>query len=73
MSGNTQEKNKNGVQIMRDLFYGIKEKQKPTPELNEAVKHRRPVEKPGKSSPEGKNKTPERKIARPKPREDLGL
>ena len=71
MSGNTQEKKKNGVQIMRDLFYGIKEKQKPTPELNEAVKRRRPVEKPGKSSPE--NKTPERKIARPKPREDLDL
>ncbi len=70
MSGNNQVKKKNAVRIMRDLFYGIKQKQKPTPELNEAVKHRRSADTT-KGAPE--RKTQDRKVARPKSHSALDL
>ena len=58
---------KSGVAKLRELFYEIKRKQKPSPELEEAVRDKTPRKEI--AAPEADKK----KIAKPNPREGLDL
>ena len=63
----SNEKKKSGVAALRDLFYEIKRKQKPSPELEDAVKQKKPLTEKNESDKD------RRKIATPKLHEDLDL
>jgi hypothetical protein len=63
-----EKKEKSGVAKIRERFQERMRNWKPSPELEEAIKQKKPLEEGDKTADQ-----PQRKIANPKRREDLDL